>query len=196
MLKMFIKSSLLILFGLIANLNARFTEEERVVYWKQHHTWPPSRYNESEGYLALQRSREEEIMQLTGGNERWENWMQFVQGPLCPKFTSRGFDVINVPKDIFQKLSDSVEKALEDFDNLPEESFIKGLYGESRPKFIYLDELAYQILDELKSLHESWAGGIKLVGTSAYGVRMYTNGSSLLMHHDKVRLFFYDLSIV
>ena len=29
-------------------------------------------------------------------------------------------------------------------------------------------------------------GGIKLIPTSAYGVRLYQNGSSLMMHYDKV----------
>ena len=37
-------------------------------------------------------------------------------------------------------------------------------------------------------MHEEWAGGIKLKPTSAYGVRLYQNGSSLVMHHDKVLL--------
>ena len=45
-----------------------------------------------------------------------------------------------------------------------------------------------KIMDELQSLHEQWAGGIKLRPTSAYGVRMYQNGSSLVMHHDKVAI--------
>lgn len=34
---------------------------------------------ETEGYLASQEGREAEIMQLTGSNERWENWMQYIQ---------------------------------------------------------------------------------------------------------------------
>ena len=38
----------------------------------------------------------------------------------------------------------------------------------------------------LKTL--STAGGVKLRGTSAYGVRLYRNGSSLAMHTDKVRV--------
>jgi hypothetical protein len=29
-------------------------------------------------------------------------------------------------------------------------------------------------------------GGIELIPTSAYGVRLYTNGSSMVMHNDKV----------
>ena len=34
-------------------------------------------------------------------------------------------------------------------------------------------------------MHEEWAGGMKLKPTSAYGVRLYQNGSSLVMHYDK-----------
>ena len=47
-------------------------------------------------------------------------------------------------------------------------------------------KIANEIHRELKPLHEAWAGGIKLVPTSAYGVRFYQNGSSLVMHYDKV----------
>lgn len=38
---------------------------------------------------------------------------------------------------------------------------------------------------ELQSLHEEWAGGIKLVPSSVYGVRLYQNGSTIVMHNDK-----------
>ena len=44
-------------------------------------------------------------------------------------------------------------------------------------------------MNDLLSLHEQWAGGIKLRPTSAYGVRLYQNGSSLMMHHDKVNIY-------
>ena len=46
--------------------------------------------------------------------------------------------------------------------------------------------MAWEVIDDLLDLHEKWAGGIKLVPTSAYGVRLYQNSSSLIMHHDKV----------
>jgi len=35
-------------------------------------------------------------------------------------------------------------------------------------------------------------GGIELIPTSAYGVRLYTNGSSMVMHNDKVSCDDYD----
>merc|ERR1712107_236650 len=41
-----------------------------------------------------------------------------------------------------------------------------------------------EVLQELKPLHEQW-GGVKLLGSIAYGLRLYKNLSSLLMHIDK-----------
>ena len=32
-------------------------------------------------------------MAIPGGNERWENWLQFTQSRLVPKFTPHGFKV-------------------------------------------------------------------------------------------------------
>ena len=43
------------------------------------HEWPPKWQDETEGYMASQLGREKEIMELTGSNERWENWMQYIQ---------------------------------------------------------------------------------------------------------------------
>jgi hypothetical protein len=36
-------------------------------------------------------------------------------------------------------------------------------------------------------MHEEWSGISQLVPTSAYGVRLYRNGSALAMHYEKVR---------
>lgn len=64
---------------------------------------------------------------------------------------------------------------------------VNGIYGSLPCKFVDLpNSMEVEIMDELQSLHEQWAGGIKLRPTSAYGVRLYQNGSSLMMHHDKV----------
>ena len=55
-----------------------------------------------------------------------------------------------------------------------------------QPKFVNIGNVANEVHKELLPLHEAWAGGMKLVPTSAYGVRFYQNGSSLVMHYDKV----------
>ena len=58
-----------------ASAGARLSENDRIEQWRQKHVWPPQWQEETEGYKALQRSREAEIMQIPGSNERWENWM-------------------------------------------------------------------------------------------------------------------------
>ena len=45
-------------------------------------------------------------------------------------------------------------------------------------------------MGELKSLYKQWSGIPELVPTSAYGVRVYRNGSALAMHYDKVNITF------
>lgn len=39
------------------------------------------------GIRALYAAREAEIMAIEGSDERWENWLQFTQSRLVPKFT-------------------------------------------------------------------------------------------------------------
>ena len=99
----------------------------------------------------------------------------------------------------------------DDFDALPSEGKIDVIYTNPglEPKFvnigkvsayekinimvnndlsIFCFKVAWETINALKPLHEAWAGGIELVPTSAYGVRFYQNGSSLVMHHDRVRI--------
>lgn len=164
----------------------RLSEDERVAYFKAHHQWPPNWQEETEAHTIVQRAREEEIMQLTGADERWENWMQFVHGLMGRKFTPRGFDVVEAPRHIFEKLRDHVDHALRKFEELPNESEDGGgIFGEIPCKFVEVP-FRNEIMDELRQFHESWVGGIELVPTAAYGVRFYTNGSSLVMHHDRI----------
>jgi hypothetical protein len=132
--------------------------------------------------------REREIMAIPGADERWENWMQFVAGRMVPKLTANGFEVVDVPRDIFQKLSAAVQRGVDNWDHLPEERQIDAVYTRPGllPKFVSMGGLSGEVHRALLPQHEAWAGGMKLVPTSIYGVRLYQNGSSLTMHHDKV----------
>lgn len=169
---------------------ARPTEQERVRLWYEAgNTWPPKWQEESEGMKKLMEFREKEIMtQIVGSDERWENWMQFVQSRLVPKFTEKGFFVTKTPQLVADKLKAAVDKCLQDFDDLTIEGDVNAIYSpdESRPKFCQLNDLAYEVLADMKDNHEGWVNGMKLEGTSAYGVRLYQNGSSLVMHYDKM----------
>jgi hypothetical protein len=68
-----------------------------------------------------------------------------------------------------------VNKGLEKWQRLRIEHRVPLMYGP-QSKFIDLNSLAWEVIEDLKELHEEWAGGIKLFPTSAYGVRMYQNG--------------------
>ena len=165
---------------------AGIPEDERVRRWRRKNTWPPTWQPETEEYRAVMDAREAEIMQLTGADERWENWMQFVQGRLVPQFTPYGFKVIKTPAHVHAKLKKAVDDAVLDWDNLREEQGVKdSIYGPHTPKFVDIGGLAQEVMADMKELHEEW-GGMKLKGTSAYGVRLYRDGASMVMHNDKV----------
>lgn len=127
---------------------------------------------------------------------------------MVPKFTSLGFEVVNTPPSVHAKvqsffffwvllachhdcsqLAKAVNDAVEHFDDIPEEHKIGVIYGPIQPKFVQLGSIANEVHRELLPLHEEWAGGMKLKPTSAYGVRLYRNGSSLVMHTDKVEYY-------
>ena len=168
----------------------RLTEEERVNKWyADGNTWPPQWQPETEGMKRLMEHREHEIMtQIYGGDERWENFLQFTQSRAVPAFTERGFDVVPIPRKVFEKLKKAVEEGVNNWDNLRSEGNIDVIYHDSdkEPKFVDLGPLQHETINDLKGMHEDWWGGGELKATSAYGVRLYLNGSSLVMHNDKV----------
>jgi hypothetical protein len=193
---MFITATVIVLLTLSSSLSpsflvqARPSEQERVELWHQSgNTWPPTTWQpETPRMRKAMAAREQEIMALTGSDERWENWIQYTQSRLVPKFTSMGFEVINAPAHIHQ-LVEAVNRGLANFDSLRSEGDVDVIYNTAGmdPKFVDVGDLAWEAIANLKPLHEEW-GGMELVPTSAYGVRLYQNGSSLVMHYDRVSL--------
>ncbi len=152
------------------------------------HTWPPrSVETESDSAQRLYRFREKEIMSLVHSEERWENWLQFVQSRAMRTFTPTGFKLVQTPAHVQKKLADALQHVDREWERLPEESVQDVIFNPTgaKPKIVRLRELAWEVLEDLRPMHEEWAGGIKLTGTSAYGVRLYVNQSSLAMHVDK-----------
>lgn len=172
---------------------SRPSEQERVEQWHNAgNTWPPKWQEETEAMKIDKANKEREVMALTGANERWENWLQLTQSRLVPKFTERGFEVINTPKHIHEKLLKATMDGVNRWDELRSEGKVDVIYlGREKklPKFVDLGPLAWEVINDpvMKELHEQWAGGMELQSTSAYGVRLYQNGSSLVMHYDRVQ---------
>lgn len=138
--------SLLLITCTLAVVSGRFTEEERVANWHAHHTWPPNWQPETENFRQLMEDRETEIMSLTGADERWENWMQYVTARLVPTFTEKGYQVITTPAHVHAKLHAAVMKGIAHWDDLPfEQGVDDSIYGSGSPKFVHLGNLATEV---------------------------------------------------
>ena len=144
---------------------ARPSEQERVRLWKQNNKWPPEWQPETNAMQAAMSAREAEIQALTGADERWENWIQFTQSRLVPKFTPLGFKIINIPKETYNRLRDAVKIPLQNVSKLRTEGDVDVIYNNYglHPKFIDIGQLAWQTINDLKPLHEEWWGGGDLV---------------------------------
>lgn len=165
----------------------RLTEDERVEQWyARGNVWPPTWQPETEEYKRNMELREEELMMLPGADERWENFMQYTSSRMVPRFTEVGFKVIQTPAEVQALLKGAVDKALLNFDAIRDEAQIDVLYTPIASKFVDAPEATRKAHQLLKPLHEEWVGGMKLIPTSIYGIRMNRNGSSLIMHYDKV----------
>lgn len=181
--------SLIVAFCTLHDVGAgRLSEPERVRYWHaRNNTWPPNWQPETEAYRRNMELREQELQRLPGADERWENYMQFTAGRMVPRFTPNGFAVIQTPPEVQAMLKKALDDALANWDNIREESRIDVLYTPLASKFIDVPEVTSKVHKMLLPLHEEWVGGMKLRPTSIYGIRVNRNGSSLIMHYDKVR---------
>ena len=140
--------------------NSRVSEQERAALWRQKNTWPPQWQDETPAMKAVLEHREKQIMNITYSDERWENWLQYTQQRLVPKFTTHGFEVATIPANIFQKLSSRVARAIKKYDQLPFEGKIDVIYSNQTllPKFISMWDVALEVHQDLLGVHEKWAG--------------------------------------
>jgi hypothetical protein len=113
--------------------------------------------------------------------------MQAISSALVqPNFTENGWGLTRAPQPIVDELKKKLHDNIAD---APMEGRINVIENESedtRPLFIRNYELNRKVLDELRPMHEEWAG-VDLVGEIAYGLRAYRNNSRLLMHVDRSR---------
>ena len=88
------------------------------------------------------------------------------------------------PEHIIQELKQKLHDNLATAPKETKTSVIENETEDNAPLFIHNYEMNDRILEELKPMHEEWAG-VDLVGAIAYGLRVYRNNSRLLMHVDK-----------
>jgi hypothetical protein len=152
--------------------------------------WPPRDVDESETYKESRDQVEAWIRNdLHDFKTRFDEWASLVQSRMMPAFTPHGYEIADFTQlrpELWQQLRANYEKHVMDpvaFDKMSFEG-IESSAGALRPKFYYQEALNAQLLESLRPELEKWSG-IELQKGRAYGVRVYQNYSTLVLHVDK-----------
>ena len=155
------------------------------VPWKG---WPPQRDTRSESRERASAASEKWVRDLSDAGLRWNEWTRLVQSCVMPRFTSVGFAVVDVKRGIVHRLWAEMRAK---YDVAIAQSGVEGLPYESNmrsdmhtPRWIHMHALNQRVHVAMKPLLEEWAG-IPLDLGQIYGLRVYTNGSTLVNHIDR-----------
>jgi hypothetical protein len=150
----------------------------------------------------------------TNRDDRFINWLAWIQFNMLPSFTDVGYKLMDMPKDIHEKLMKRLHQYVAPLQHAyphtthalctnttPCSSPLPFRYNESTPLhegpvniienngdapgFISQEDLNREILQQLKGLHEEWCG-VELEPSWAFGLRVYHNGNVLKRHVDRV----------
>ena len=169
---------------------AAMVEEQRVEeYMRRGLRWPPLQWTpDTPGWRSLWQRREVQIRAIQDVQQRWDGWNGLVQSAsLTPNFTRNGFEIVQAPVAIHEKLAASLHAGLQT--DLPKEqgwsdSLCSLQSACVHPRFVEQQGLNDWVLAELQPLLEAWSA-TRLQPVIAYGLRVYGNGSTLRMHLDK-----------
>ena len=143
--------------------------------------WRPG----TDGWRRVFAAREVQLRRLEDRQQRWDGWTDLMQaGVLMPNFTTIGFKVARTPIALHEKLHQSLMQGLLSAPAEELTSFDDRMMNP-HPRFILQQSLNAEVLTSLKAMHEEWSG-MPLSPVQAYGMRVYGNGSTLMMHHDRV----------
>lgn len=187
-----LKSTVAVLVGLLLASHCLVTsevisEEARIQQWRERgNTWPPTWQLEGKDYRAVMQKREDEIMSLTGADERWGNFVQFTQGRMLPGFTRLGFEVVDTPPELQAKITRALAASFSNPSLMYDEDSYPSSYNKFPIKVAPAADVQEELLSHLQGRLEEWAG-MKLEPTGSYGIRINREGSSQAMHYEPVR---------
>lgn len=177
-----IATATILLLGIGSNISVvqALNEDDRIKEYKARgYEWPLKHLvPDTPGWNEIFRRRFEQVEEtIENDNDRYNAWMQVMSSALVqPNFTENGWGLTKAPQELIDELKKKLHDGMEDA--LPEadvDVIETGKKEEARPLFIENTELNFRVLNELKPMHEEWAG-VDLVGEIAYGLRgTYTN---------------------
>lgn len=165
-------------------------EHERMEeFHRRGHSWPPKAQDYTPSTPGWQSNFDKIFQQLAysapeSSGERYEVYMSMVHSALISKnFTEYGWGVTKAPKAVFEKLRKRLHDGLQSEDK-PLVRAHPCMETDLLPYFFDDPQMNRDVVVEMTPLMEAWSG-VELVPNNAYGLRVYRNGSNLLMHLDK-----------
>jgi predicted 2-oxoglutarate/Fe(II)-dependent dioxygenase YbiX len=105
-----------------------------------------------------------------------------LQRTSLPRFTTRGFEVVATPPAVQDALVAAYDAGRADAALEPPDP---GVLPTGRPEHTPIGELGDWVAEELREVHETWAGR-PLEHTATYGIRTYRTGQTLRRHCDRL----------
>jgi len=161
-------------------------EEERLrEYSARGYKWPFVKLiPNTEGWKKIFKRRWQQIERIEDSNARYNAWVQSMSSAMTAhNFTENGWGLARAPSELVEELKKKIRDNLADAPTEKNVDVIENEMG-AEPLFIENRALNQKTLEELKPMHEEWSG-VELIGSIAYGLRVYQNNSRLLMHVDK-----------
>jgi len=153
-------------------------------YHSRAYQWPlPEMNPNTPGWRKIYDRRMDQLNAVEDIGERYNGWIQTIgSGLVAPNFTEFGWGLTRAPQHVVDTLKAALHAGLP---KARYEGDVEVIEGQNPPLFIPLpSNTTHWVLNELKEMHENWSG-VPLVGSIAYGLRVYQDGASLLMHVDR-----------
>ena len=148
-----------------------------VTSWWRENTWNGA----EDRRLGLEKETQ---IQMTPEKKTFSKWEEL------PKLTEKGYKVVDIPADAWEKIQQAYElvkekKTEEKFNS--KETIIPG-NGNTSDIFSleHVPELRKEIQTLLHPIHEEWSGET-LIPSFVYGIRSYNRGATLVQHRDIVQ---------
>jgi len=136
------------------------------------------------GWMRVWDTRLKQVAQMESSQERFDGYINTaLSGMLVPNYTANGFVVVKQPPGVHDRLKAALHKGLNG--RVGNEGKVDQISGPLA-RFVSIGNLGHEILNEMKQAHEEWVGGLELLPTQSYGLRVYQPGNSLTMHTDHI----------
>ena len=170
------------------------SEEERLLeYQRRDHRWPAAWHPNTEGWVMAMERQAAQLFRIDDRRQRWSGFSSLLaRGLIARNFTALGYASTSAPGGFAAAMLHAVQGGLgsggEQLAAEEDDGYeISTILGPERPSLFGAPGALAEAVVGLKAVHEDFAGVELSSAGIAYGVRVYRNGTSVLMHADKIQ---------